>query len=541
MASNRLLQSLTLILFSLCFAVSAHSAESIRPGGCKPLPPPFNFRQGEGRLLTSTLVTTYATGASTPAPTSAEADPAVPDLDTYYLGTICPTSLDPADCAGNELNLNTAEFGNFDLGADPIANNPLGIKEVDAVKVTYGALNVGGVPVTVSGGIVIPELPPASLKGIVLYFHGTTLQRSAVPSNFITAANPDGNDAGMLLGALWASQGYIVVMPDYIGLGDDTADPHPYVVYPDENAQSGLAMVNAARAYLLTAARSRHFGFSAPLFRRLPLFITGYSEGGAYALDAARLMQSNPGYALALNAVLKDVVPISGAFDLTGTMLPYLFDNITVAHNNWFSLTPIISAGSKPALGADIALSFAAYQNIVPTDILVDSFYTCTTANLPDCGTSGNLDGLFYEADISDTAALLALLTQATDSGTGWSLFNNPFTLLITAAYAEALQQGDTSNPLYAALLAADTYKFNPDFPLALVSLQQDSVVTRINTDVAYSYFTGQNPLGPYQEFLVANADFLTPPLLGDTPALVDHLSELPFLAVLALHQFNLN
>ena len=69
----------------------------------------------------------------------------------------------------------------------------------------------------------------------------------------------------MWLAAVWASRGYVVVMPDYIGSGDDTSEPHPYVVYPNVNAESGLAMVKAARSLL---------SGSYKVTASLPLFIT---------------------------------------------------------------------------------------------------------------------------------------------------------------------------------------------------------------------------------------------------------------------------
>jgi hypothetical protein len=525
MGRNWQSRAFALIVVAFGFTVDAYGGEA------SAFPPPFDFPRGEGQLFSSSLITTYATGASSGAVTSA-ADPdlALPDLNTFYLETICPSGLYRLQCAKNKSNLNTPEFGNFNLSTDPIANNPLGIRQVSAVKLTYGAINVDGAAVTVSGGLVIPQLPVALIKGVVLYFHGTTIQRSNVPSNFVTPDNPHGVNTGMLLAALWATQGYVVVMPDYIGLGDDTAHPHPYVAFPYENAQSGLAMLNAASAYLFGASNSG---------RRMPLYITGYSEGGAYALEAGHLMQSNPGYALVLNTALKDVVPISGAFDLSGTMVSYLFDNVTILHNKWFSLKPLISAFTKPAVSADMALSFAYYADIAPTDIFANAFYVCNEHNRPNCGNSGNLDGLFYETNIDDGTALSTAFNQAT--ATGWGLLNNQATPLLTTTYAKALQQADPTNPLYAALLAADTYQFTPQFPLALVSLVHDSVVTRVNTDVAFNYITEQNPSGSYQEYLVPNSDFLTPPILGTIPAQVDHPSELPFLAVLALNQFNLH
>ncbi len=515
-------------LAALILSIALSACGGSGTGSGSGSPAPFDTAKGEGTLLSSNLVTVYPTGAAAAsgADAAGQQPPGIPDLQTFYVQTICPSGISPANCQHNEANLNTPDFGNFDVNADPISNNPLGIQNVDAVKIAYGAINVGGVPVTVSGGIVVPELASTSIKGIVLFFHGTTVQRTNVPSNFITANNSGASNTGPLLAALWASQGYVVVMPDYIGLGDDTADPHPYVAYPVENAQSGLAMVKAARSYLGNRLQGR-----------APLFIVGYSEGGAYALQAAHMMQDNPRYANSLKATLTDVVPISGAFDLTGTMLPYLFFNISAANNPWFSLDPSVSALSKPYLSGDLVLSFAHYQNIAPTDILVQPVYVCAQGNQQNCGPSGNIDGLYYQTDLADTQVILAMVAQA--SQTSWTVDNNSVQPLLTAAYAQALMNRDPANPLYAQLLTANTYQFIPKFPVALVSLNQDSVVTRVNTDVAFSFFTTQNQNGPYQKFLVDNADFLVPGFFS--AAEVDHTTEVPFLAVLALNQFNLN
>jgi len=490
---------------------------TLTPTPTPTFPPPFKTAKGEGNLVSNRLVVTYQTATSGPQM----------GLNTYYGETICPDKLSPADCKTNETSLNTPEFGNFDVGGDPIGKNPLGIKAVDAVKIDYTAINVNESALTVSGGIVIPKLAPASLKGLVLYFHGTTVQRTNVPSNFLTASNgATANTDGILLAALWASQGYVVVMPDYIGLGIDTTHPHPYVVYPQQNAQSGLAMVKAARSFLAGA-----YGITGPM----PLHITGYSEGGAYALEAAHLMQNNPAYAAVLDVGLVDAVPLSGAFDLTGTMLPYLFYNISAANNPWFSLSPLVSAASKPYLSADLVLGFAYYSGIAPTAILVDAFYTCS-ASLP-CGSSGNLDGLYYSTN-SDQTVIFTAAQQATN--TSWGLASNAITPLLTETYAKALMDQDLSNPLYKQVAGADTYLFVPTFPVTIVSLMEDSVVTRKNSDVAFTYFVKQDPKGPYQEDLVDNNDFLVINALTGLPGPTDHTSELPFLGVLILNQFNI-
>ena len=485
--------------------------------------PPFNTGAGEGSLVGTPTVLTYAT-----ATTSTQAG-----LDSFYSQTICPSELTPQNCATNQASLDTADFGNFNLAANPIGDNSLGIKQVDAVKIDYTAINIDQSAVTVSGGIAIPHVASAQLKGLILYFHGTTTQRTNVPSNF-AAIGPDSTYTdGTLLAAVWASQGYVVVMPDYIGLGDDTGHTHPYVVYPGQNAQSGLAMVKAARALLTESYQVNGL---------LPLYITGYSEGGAYALEAGHLMQNNAGYASQLNVQLKKVAPLSGFFDLSGTGLAYLFYNISDSDNPWHSLDPdTTSEASKPFLTAYLILSFAQYSGISPTSMLANAFYATNDYCLDTL--SANLTDIYFtdtQFPDYDAAVLGAAGCQAVE--TGWGAqptnYSNAITPLLTPAYAVALMQKDTRNILYQQVVSADTYQFVPKFPVILVSLDQDSVVTRVNSDVAFAYFELQNAGGPYQEKLVSNSNFFILDIYG-YGAEVDHTTELPFLSVLLLNQFN--
>lgn len=508
----------TLALLCMCL-LTAGCGSTVSLGNSAP--PPFDTGNGEGHLVSSVLVTTFST-ANTASQTG---------LDTFYSNLVCPSGLRQQGCASNKANLDTAEFGNFNLASDPIANNPAGVKQIDALKLDYTAINVDGHPVTVSGGLAVPKIGPSAIRGIVLYFHGTTTEREHVPSRFTPTTDPANYKDGTLLAALWASQGYVVVMPDYIGLGDDTTHPHPYVVYPVHNAQSGLAMVLAVRQVL-----ANDYQITASL----PLFITGYSEGGAYSLEAAHLMQMNPGYAQTLNVQLKKEVPLSGFFDLSGTGVKYLFDNISNSNNPWYSYSPSISIASKPYLSAYLALSFSYYSGIDATDILAPKFYNDSCSkNQSNCG---NLFKTYFVAKQYpgyDDVVLGDADYHATSVGYGANPpdYSNAITPLLTPDYATALQNHDTTNPLYQQLVLADTYQFTPNFPVTLVSLQQDSVVTRVNTDVAYQYFEQKNAKGPYQEDLIPNTDFFIPGIFVDGN--IDHLSEMPFLAVLILNQFN--
>ena len=506
---------LGLLLSISVFGCGGSSGGSPAPSS----PAPFDTAKGEGNLSSHQLIVTYPT----------ETSGAQTALNTSYNQTICPSALTTAECTTNQNSLDTPAFGNFNVASDPIGKNPLGIESIDAVKIDYTAINVDQSAVQVSGGVLIPQVAPTSLKGIILYFHGTTVTRSNVPSNFLTTANPvsaGANTDSVLLAAVWASQGYIVVMPDYIGLGDDTAGVHPYSTYPMQNAQSGLAMLKAARTML-----AENFAIEG----QLPLFLTGYSEGGAYALEAEHLMQDNSRYASVLTVKLKEAAPLSGFYDLSGTGLPYLFDNVSTTNNNWFLLDPAVSAASKPYLMADVGLSFANYSGVAPTDIFASAFYNCG-GGLP-CGTTNNLDGLYYtQMQVPGYDSFVAVIAIDQAQMTAWMIDNNAITSLLTSTYATELMNQDQSNPLYAQLAAADTYLFVPKIPIVLVSLMEDSVVTRKNSDVAFAYFTQQNPSGPYDEDLVDNNDFVASSL---SVGPVDHTTELPFLSVLVLNQFN--
>ncbi|MGC2401471.1 MAG: lipase family protein [Acidobacteriaceae bacterium] len=517
---------LTIECFALGLLASGCSNSSPSPGSSpSPSTPPFNTAEGEGTLVGNPTVTNYSTASS-----ASQAG-----LDSFYNQTICPSGLSAPGCATNQASLDTAEFGNFDLASDPIANNPLGIKQVAGVKIDYTAINIDQSPVTVSGGVAIPQVAPASIKGLILYYHGTTTQRTNVPSVFAPIAPSSTYTDGTLLAAVWASQGYVVVMPDYIGLGDDTTHPHPYVVYPAQNAQSGLAMVNAARTLLAG---------SYQITGQLPLFITGYSEGGAYALEAGHLMQNNTGYASQLNVRLTKVIPLSGFFDLSGTGLSYLFYNITNSDNPWHSLDPQTSELSKPFLTAYLTLSFSHYAKVPAIGILNNVFYVsgCYSQYPGAVATGSDLYDVYFtdsQYEGYDVAVLATADCQAV--ATGWASgptnYSNAITPLLTETYATALMQKDTSNPLYEAVVNADTYLFTPRFPVTLLSLQQDSVVTRTNTDVAYAYFQQQNSGVSYNEELVPNSDFAIAGTLGDGQ--VDHTTEVPFLSVLILNQCN--
>jgi pimeloyl-ACP methyl ester carboxylesterase len=147
---------------------------------------------------------------------------------------------------------------------------------------------------------------------VISYQHGTQVYEESVPSCF--QANPlsvfySPDQSGALqnyveciAGALIASAGYIVLMPDYVGLGASTGPDHSYVTQLLGESVTGI--LDAAQGAL--AGR--------PVSPAPRLFLTGYSEGGYATMAGALALQGT-------SVVPAAVVPCAGAYDLSGTML----------------------------------------------------------------------------------------------------------------------------------------------------------------------------------------------------------------------------
>ena len=133
---------------------------------------------------------------------------------------------------------------------------------VKAFKIVYKTKGTDGADIQASGAIILPLTPKGSMTMASLQ-HGTIRDEAQAPSNF-----QFGSEA-YLAGSLFASQGYIVVVPDYIGYGASKTLPHPY----EHRASLASACLDMLRA-------SKEFLKKENIQWNNKLFIGGYSEGG---------------------------------------------------------------------------------------------------------------------------------------------------------------------------------------------------------------------------------------------------------------------
>lgn len=169
--------------------------------------------------------------------------------------------------------------------------------DVVTFKVTYNTTDIDGSRTVASGAFSVPIQSGCDSMGLIAYDHGTVLEKDNVPSR---------NNFESNLGKVMASTGYVTVMPDYLGLGDN-AGLHPYI-HAESQATATVDIIRALREY--AAANP---GDSIRLNGEVML--TGYSQGGHAAMATAQYIQDQN---LENEFKVIAAAPASGPYDLAG-------------------------------------------------------------------------------------------------------------------------------------------------------------------------------------------------------------------------------
>jgi len=220
----------------------------------------------------------------------------------FVLG--CQPGSDPAPNAPNQFLVESTAKGQFtkdQLAARLGAVNPLyaaflkyGVK---VHSLTYKTQMPDGTAVTASGAILVPDAPDA--LPMVSQQHGTILDDAQAPSNY--GPGSDAYEAA----TVFASVGYIMVCPDYIGYGASKNVPHPYE-HRQTLAQASLDMLRAAREF----CEDNNIKWDNRVY------LTGYSQGGYATMAMFKLMEEK--YPTEFN--IRGVSAGAGAYDKTAFM-----------------------------------------------------------------------------------------------------------------------------------------------------------------------------------------------------------------------------
>ena len=378
----------------------------------------------------------------------------------------------------------------------------------------------------VSGLVLLP--PQKKPKGVILFFHSTMASKLQVPSMRFEQYK------SQMLAAIFAADGYVVISPDYIGLGNDFRTEHPYIIYPRPNVDDGKDMLIASLDLL---------NRNGILFNdnKMPLFVSGYSEGGSYALWFSKIYQQDHKFKQIVNQhgyYLEKTVPIEGAYDVSEVMFPFLLSNQINESQNKFNInTTFWGSLLKPSLLANALSGYAAHNNLDIRELINPAFYMLSCINGRPWCSNLYANYTVETARLFDTNQLLMSLNyyfQAYGIGARdgkFNLFNNSVKSLVNP---ELLVN---ESGIYKVAREANIVKWKSASPVTFISLASDSLVPEANSANAYA---GMRASGS------TNLDYIKVPnglikarsLVG--PSVADHVSFELYALLIALNQFNL-
>ncbi len=270
-------------------------------------------------------------------------------------------------------------------------------------------------PTVASGLLALPHDVGGDLP-LVVYEHSTVVATQDVPS-----FHPTGD--GLLAPPFFATDGFAVVAPDYLGLGA-APGPHPFMQAASEAS---------ATLDLLPAADQATAGLGARLSH--DVLLSGHSQGGAAAMAAGQALQQGDG-----TWRLRALAPMAGPDELGAAELPAMTDPRAV--------DPHRASAYLAYLLIEWNTLYHLYSE--PGQVFTQPY-------------AGTIDALFDGShDVTEIAAALPASQQ-----------------LFQPAYLELIAH--PSGPLEAALTANDVCRWAPQVPTQLFAGRADRDVVFAN------------------------------------------------------------
>lgn len=284
-------------------------------------------------------------------------------------------------------------------------------------EITYETVDTYGNIAIASGVLWIPwkngSLP------IINFNHGTAVTF---------------NTDWRLTGALFAANGYITIVEDYLGYGKSASISHPYV-HAASLSSSTIDLIRAIKKFC------KYNGIEL----NQKLFLTGYSEGANASMSALKEIT---------NSNISDIqvtasAPGSGVYDLSTTAM-----NIIKPNN--------VLSGNMPVYVAFLLTSFNKTYNMNRS---LNSFFSTNVSSALSNGIFPRNDGFSVAKSLpANTSELLNSQFLSDFAGSGETILKN-------------------------YISENNTYNFIPKTPVKLFACQSDIDVPTHNTETAYNYF----------------------------------------------------
>jgi alpha/beta superfamily hydrolase len=422
-----------------------------------------------------------------------------------------------------------ATFGTSDvlglLGLDALGQELLTLAAyspictVNVYRLNYETIGAKSELTTSTGALMVPSGLASDCQGprpMVEYAHGTSPLKDY---DMAQLSGANASSEGLILAALFAAEGYIVVAPNYAGYDSSTLGYHPYLV----GAQQAAEMMD-----VLTAARSALPVALAPTATdNHKLFVTGYSQGGYVAMAATRAMQ-------AAGETVTASAPMSGPYALAA-----FGDAIFLGEVN-------LSATENVALLANGYQN--AYGNLysAPTDVFAAPYASDIAGLLPSAMPISALysegllpsNALFASTPPAPQYASITPATTPSDLATVFAAGFASADYLILNSYRLAYLQDEQSNPdggfpatttglpaaspqntLRQDLKTNDLRNWTPTMPMLLCAGDEDPDVFFFNTQLMQGYWSKNAPTAPATSVDLAAAPTASDPYVDEKDA----------------------
>ncbi|MFP4557145.1 MAG: alpha/beta hydrolase family protein [Bacteroidales bacterium] len=293
--------------------------------------------------------------------------------------------------------------------------------DVAGINLTYKTVDVNGDEVLASGALLFPKNASSALP-MISFQHGTITSEDQAPSNF----ESDFND----LGAMYASTGFVIVMPDYLGYGASKELDHPYE-HRQTLATACRDMIRAGKEYF----KVKDINQPDP-----NLFLTGYSEGGYATMATYKMLQEEHSNEFNIKAVTAG----AGAYDKSGFM-------------DW-----VLSSSEDLEYINNYLWVLDSYNTIYPELQRAHSFY-------------------FNEPWASEIEASGVLAYNGE---------SNP-SILFHSDFVDGVISG-TDSAFIEAIADNNCYDWEPSSPLQLYHGTNDTMVPYFNSEAAYNAMINQ-------------------------------------------------
>lgn len=317
-------------------------------------------------------------------------------------------------------------------------------------------------------------------KRIVLYAHGTSVNKNYDMTNM--EINTGERSEGIAAIAFFASQGFIVISPNYAGYNGSTLDYHPYL-NADQQANDMFDGLQAAYT---------HFPDQIP--HGTGIFITGYSQGAYVALATQRRLESSHS-GLNVDAVAAGSGPYSlsllvdNAFNgAPGTMAPVFINLIATSWQKAYG-----NIYSYPAELYSTQYSQHA-EKLLPSTITLDTLYK--QMKLPErvVFQSGSLPGPVSTPPETGRVANAGFAQKNYYLNT---LYRNRITHDISenpcnAASGEFISSCKPTTGLRQDAVINDLRSFTPAAPVFFCGTHTDTTVNYVSTTAMIHYLTQQ-------------------------------------------------